>query len=107
MNLFSKNNYKYFIRFLILFIFIILIYGNYNLQINVIENLTYSKETTQTYNTSRCNTKNNINEEILTTIGGPTDIKLNGSSQSTPADIASAAARSTANFSCDLFNKPK
>lgn len=39
MNLFSKNNYKYFIGFLITFILIILVYGNYNLKINVIETL--------------------------------------------------------------------
>lgn len=38
MIIFSKNNYKYFIGFLIAFIFIVLVYGNYNLKINIIEN---------------------------------------------------------------------
>jgi len=37
MIIFSKNNYKYFIGFLIAFIFIVLVYGNYNLKINIIE----------------------------------------------------------------------
>ena len=39
MIIFSKNNYKYFIGFLITFIFIVLVYGNYNLKINIIETL--------------------------------------------------------------------
>ena len=45
MIIFSKNNYKYFIGFLIAFILIVLVYGNYNLKINIIETLNCDKST--------------------------------------------------------------
>lgn len=57
MNLFSKNNYKYFIIFLIVFIFIILIYGNYNFQINIIENSQNMTDPTT------CSTKTSVNTD--------------------------------------------
>tara|TARA_Y100000591_G_scaffold68554_1_gene56754 strand:- start:2143 stop:2409 length:267 start_codon:yes stop_codon:yes gene_type:complete len=60
MNLFSKNNYKYLIIFLIVFIFIVLIYGNYNFQINIIENMSVTMS-----DTSRCSNTNNVNNANL------------------------------------------
>tara|TARA_E500000178_G_C17014155_1_gene752055 strand:- start:1494 stop:1745 length:252 start_codon:yes stop_codon:yes gene_type:complete len=48
MIIFSKNNYKYFIGFLITFIFIVLVYGNYNLKINIIETLNCDKSVSVT-----------------------------------------------------------
>ena len=58
MNLFSKNNYKYFIGFLIAFIFIILVYGNYNLKINVIENSQNMNDPSTCPNDTSVNTDN-------------------------------------------------
>tara|TARA_B100001093_G_scaffold507235_1_gene567454 strand:- start:3381 stop:3632 length:252 start_codon:yes stop_codon:yes gene_type:complete len=51
MIIFSKNNYKYFIGFLITFIFIVLVYGNYNLKINIIETLNCDQSSDVTENT--------------------------------------------------------
>ena len=69
MNLFSKNNYKYFIGFLIAFIFIILVYGNYNLKINVIEN---SQNMSVTMSDTRgCSNTNNVNNTDISTVAAP------------------------------------
>ena len=66
MNLFSKNNYKYFIIFLIVFIFIILIYGNYNFQINIIEN-----SQNMMTDPTRCSTKTSVNTDNFSEMSAP------------------------------------
>ena len=73
MIIFSKNNYKYFIGFLITFIFIVLVYGNYNLKINIIETLNHdqSSDVTEnaqtTTNTLNCDQSSDVTENAQTT----------------------------------------
>ena len=101
MIIFSKNNYKYFIGFLIAFIFIVLVYGNYNLKINIIE--TFDK-------TSNCDQGTFAVTPIVnnvSTIGTKSTIgttKSNDENMSLAPASMSEAERISKQQYCDLKN---